>query len=134
MKTVITYGTFDLIHYGHLNLLKRAAALGDRLIVGVSSDEFCIEKGKTAHYSLEKRMEMVADLKYVDKVIPEYNMQQKIEDIKKYQVDIFCLGSDYEKTFLEMDEYEEVSKLCEVVFIERTPNISSTILRSQISK
>ncbi len=134
MKTVITYGTFDLIHYGHLNLLKRAAALGDYLIVGVSSDEFCMQKGKTAHYSLEKRMEMVADLKYVDKVIPEFSMHQKIEDIKKYSVDIFCLGSDYEKTFLEMDEYTEVNNMCEIVFLERTPNISSTILRNQITK
>ena len=82
MKTVITYGTFDLLHYGHLNLLKRASRLGDRLIVGVSTDEFCLEKGKKTVFKLEQRMEMVSDLKYVYLAIPEHNMAQKVSDIE----------------------------------------------------
>lgn len=80
MKTVITYGTFDLLHYGHMNLLKRAKAYGDKLIVGVSSDEFALEKGKKTCYDLNKRMEMLRDLRYVDLVIPEYSMSQKVDD------------------------------------------------------
>lgn len=99
MKTVITYGTFDLLHYGHLNLLKRASRLGDRLIVGVSTDEFCLEKGKKTVFKLEQRMEMVSDLKYVYLAIPEHNMAQKVSDIEKYGADIFVLGSDYSDTF-----------------------------------
>lgn len=86
MKTVITYGTFDLLHYGHLNLLKRASKLGDRLIVGVSTDDFCRVKGKTTVFALDKRMEMISDLRYVSLVIPEHNMAQKINDIEKYSV------------------------------------------------
>ena len=134
MITVITYGTFDLLHYGHLNLLKRASQLGDRLIVGVSTDE-CVEaKGKKPVFSCEKRMEYVADLKYVSKVIPEYNMQQKVEDIKKYHVDIFLLGDDYVETFLKMPEYEQIKDLCKVVFLPRTPNISTTLLKGKLKK
>ena len=134
MKTVITYGTFDLLHYGHINLLKRAKQLGDKLIVGVSTDEFCKEKGKQTIYNLEKRMEMVSDLKFVDLVISEKNMQQKISDIKKFKVDIFVLGDDYKYTFTKMAEYEEVSKLCEVVFLERTKGVSSTLLKEQFKQ
>lgn len=132
MKTVITYGTFNLIHYGHLNLLKRASALGDKLIVGVSTDA-CVEaKGKKTVFSCEKRMEYISDLKYVSLVIPEHNMEQKVEDIKKYGVDIFLLGDDYAETFLKMPEYEQIKGLCEVVFLPRTPNISSTMLKSKL--
>lgn len=129
MKTVLTYGTFDLIHYGHLNLLKRASKLGDRLIVGVSTDEFVKSKGKTPVFNCEKRMEYLSDLRYVDKVIPEHNMEQKVEDIKKYHVDIFLLGDDYAETFLKMPEYEQIKDICEIVFLPRTPNISTTSLK-----
>ncbi len=130
--TVITYGTFDLLHYGHMNLLKRCAALGDKLIVGVSTDEMCNEKGKQCYYSLEKRMEMVADLRYVDSVIPETSMEQKVEDCIKYDVDIFVLGSDYREVFPTMKEYHKIKEKCKIVFLERTPNISSTILKKGI--
>jgi glycerol-3-phosphate cytidylyltransferase len=130
MTTVITYGTFDLLHYGHLNLLKRASQLGNRLIVGVSSDDFVKSKGKEAVFSCEKRMEYISDLKYVSEVIPEYSMQQKVEDIKKYHVDIFVLGDDYAESFLRMPEYEQIKDLCQVVFLPRTPSISTTRLKT----
>ena len=132
MKTVITYGTFDLIHYGHLNLLKRAKTLGDYLIVGVSSDEFCLEKGKQTVYNLERRMEYVRDLRYVDLVIPEYSMAQKVQDITAYDVDVFVLGDDYAKKFLEMPEYELIKDRCMVTFLPRTPDISTTYLKNKI--
>ena len=133
MKTVITYGTFDLIHYGHLNLLKRASTLGDRLIVGVSSDEFAATKGKKTIFDLETRMNYIKDLKYVDLVIPESSMQQKVTDIDKYGINVFCLGDDYAKTFTEMPEYNElIKKGVEIVFFQRTPDISTTILKSKM--
>ena len=131
MKRVITYGTFDLLHYGHLNLLKRASKLGDRLIVGVSTDEFVKFKGKNPVFSCDKRMEYLNDLRYVDEVIPEHNMQQKVEDIKKYDVDVFVLGDDYAESFLKMPEYEKIKDLCEVIFLTRTPDISTTILKKK---
>lgn len=131
MTTVITYGTFDMIHYGHLNLLKRASEMGDRLIVGVSTDACAARKGKTPFHSCEKRMEYIADLKYVSKVIPEHDMQQKVEDIKKYNVDIFLLGDDYAQTFLQMPEYEQIKDICKVVFLPRTPDISTTELKKR---
>lgn len=133
MKTVITYGTFDLIHYGHLNLLKRASMLGDRLIVGVSTDEFCLKKGKKTALDLQTRMNYIKDLKYVSLVIPEESMEQKVTDIRKYNVNIFCLGSDYCKTFTEMEEYKKLIELgVEIVFLPRTPDISTTKLKSNI--
>lgn len=131
MKTVITYGTFDLLHYGHLNLLKRASLLGDRLIVGVSTDEFCTEKGKKTVFDLEKRMEMVSDLKYVSLVIPEHSMMQKVKDIDEYDVDVFVLGSDYSEAFLKMPEYELIKNKCDIVFLQRTDGISTTLLKQE---
>lgn len=133
MKTVITYGTFDLLHYGHLNLLKRASRLGDRLIVGVSTDEFCLEKGKKTVFKLEQRMEMVSDLKYVYLTIPEHDMAQKVSDIEKYGADIFVLGSDYSDTFLKMPEYELIKDKCDIIFLPRTDGISTTILKNERS-
>lgn len=133
MKTVITYGTFDLLHYGHLNLLKRASRLGDRLIVGVFTDEFCLEKGKKTVFKLEQRMEMVSDLKYVYLAIPEHNMAQKVSDIEKYGADIFVLGSDYSDTFLKMPEYELIKDKCDIIFLPRTDGISTTILKNEWS-
>lgn len=97
--------------------------------MGVSTDDCCAGKGKSCVYSCERRMEMVGELKYVDLVIPEHDMKQKIEDIKKYHVDRFVLGSDYSQTFKEMEEYEEVNRLCEIIFLERTPDISTTQLK-----
>ncbi len=130
--TVITYGTFDLLHYGHILLLKRASKLGDRLIVGVSTDDFVQQKGKKTVFPLEQRMEMVRDLRFVDLVIPEYNMAQKVDDIQKYDADIFVLGSDYAQSFLKMAEYPRVAEKCKVIFLPRTPSISTTILKEKI--
>ncbi|MRJ06749.1 MAG: glycerol-3-phosphate cytidylyltransferase [Epsilonproteobacteria bacterium] len=123
-KTIITYGTFDLFHIGHLRLLQRAKALGDRLIVGVSTDQFNAQKGKKSIIPFEHRKEIVANIKGVDLVIPENSWEQKVEDIKKYGVDIFVMGSDWKGKF------DYLKKYCQVVYLERTTGISSTQLRN----
>ena len=123
MKTVITYGTFDILHYGHINLLKRAKALGDYLIVCISTDEFNAIKGKKSYYPYEVRKAMLEAIKYVDLVIPETCWEQKVEDIKKYNVDIFTMGSDWEGKFDFLKEY------CEVIYLPRTEGISSTKIK-----
>ena len=134
MKRVITYGTFDLFHYGHFLLLKRAKALGDYLIVGISSDQFCTKKGKQTILPEELRVEMVKSLKFVDEVILEESMEQKVDDVLKYDVDIFVLGDDYKDVFPRMDEYSKVSQKTEVVFLARTPDISSSDLKAKLLK
>ena len=120
MKRVITYGTFDILHYGHINLLKRAKALGDYLIVALSSDEFNLIKNKKSYYPYEKRKILLEACRYVDLVIPEYNWEQKMDDVKNYQVDIFVMGDDWEGKFDFLSDY------CEVVYLPRTPDISTT--------
>lgn len=123
MKTVITYGTFDILHYGHINLLKRAKALGDFLIVAISTDEFNALKGKKSYYPYEVRKAMLEAIKYVDLVIPETCWEQKVEDVKKYNVDIFTMGSDWEGKFDFLKNY------CEVIYLPRTEGISSTKIK-----
>ena len=125
-KTVITYGTFDLFHIGHLKLLQRIKNLGDRLIVAVSTDEFNALKGKKTIIPYEQRSEIVSNIKCVDFVIPENNWEQKIEDIKKYNVDIFTMGNDWEGKFDFLKEH------CEVVYLDRTEGISSTQLKQTL--
>lgn len=125
-KTVITYGTFDLFHIGHLKLLQRLRSLGDRLIVAVSTDEFNAGKGKTTVIPYEQRSEIVANIKCVDLVIPESSWEQKITDVQKYNVDIFAMGNDWEGKFDFLKEY------CEVVYLERTTGISSTQLKQTL--
>lgn len=125
MKVIITYGTFDILHYGHLKLLKRAKELGDYLIVGLSTDEFCLEKDKNTYYDYDKRKEMLEAIRYVDKVIPEYNFDQKFEDFKKYKVDTFVIGSDY----INSDKLKDIDKYCKLVILDRTPNVSTTKLK-----
>lgn len=132
MKTVITYGTFDLLHYGHLNLLKRAREFGDRLIVGVSTDEFAEKKGKKTVFNLEKRMSMIADLRYVDLVIKEENYAQKLSDIVKYDANVFVVGSDYKDSLPNMPEYNALKAKCEIIILPRTENISSSILKAEL--
>ena len=125
MKTVITYGVFDLYHEGHENLLRRAKALGDKLIVGVTSNEFTRERGKLLLAdSLDIRMNNVRNCPYVDEVILEDHYGQKVEDIMKYQADIFVIGDDWE------GQFDYLKKWCEVVYLPRTPGISSSSLRS----
>ena len=133
MKKVITYGTFDYFHYGHYNLLKRAKALGDYLIVGVSSDEMCRQKGKITILDEKTRMDIVRNLKFVDEVIIENSMEQKCVDVEDHHVNIFVLGSDYSEVFPKMPEYKELLKMnCEVVFLERTKDISTTELKGKL--
>lgn len=127
MKTVITYGTFDLFHVGHLNLLRRAKELGDYLIVAVSSDRFnWEEKQKKCEIPDKDRMAIVDAIKYVDKVIPEDSWEQKIEDVKKYNVDVFVMGDDWKGKFDFLKDY------CEVVYLPRTEGISSTQLKEDL--
>jgi glycerol-3-phosphate cytidylyltransferase len=120
MKTIITYGTFDMFHVGHLNILKRAKELGDRLIVAVSTDEFNKVKGKKVIIPYEQRAKIVESIKYVDEVIPENNWEQKLNDIKQHNVDIFVMGDDWK------DKFDFLKETCEVVYLPRTQNISTT--------
>ena len=127
MKTVITYGTYDLLHQGHINLLKRAKALGDYLIVGVTNDNFDRERGKlNVLNNVLERVEAVKATGLADKIIIEDYVGQKIDDIQKYDVDIFAIGSDWEGKFDYLNEY------CQVVYLPRTEGISSTMLREDL--
>lgn len=125
-KTVITYGTFDMFHIGHLKLLQRAKALGDELIVAVSTDEFNEEKGKKSLIPYEQRAEIVANIKCVDRVITEISWEQKKEDILKYGVDILVMGNDW------CGKFDYLQEFCEVHYLERTREISSTQLKKSL--
>ena len=127
-KTVITYGTFDLLHYGHVEILRRAKQLGDRLIVGLSTDNFNLEKRKKCEISYEKRKQLLESIEYVDLVIPEENWGQKTEDVLKNNVDIFVMGDDWKGKFDFLKEF------CEVHYFERTKGISTTKLKSILHK
>ncbi len=126
MKTVLTYGTFDLFHIGHLNLLKRARALGDKLIVAVSTDEFNAGKGKTTLMPFEHRVELLRSVRFVDEVIAETCWEQKVTDVQRLGVDVFVIGDDWQGKFDFLREF------CEVVYLPRTDNISSTDLKKAI--
>ena len=126
MKKVITYGTFDLFHIGHLNIIKRAKALGDYLVVAVSSDDFNAIKGKKAYQSEEDRMAILDAIKYVDEVILEEHWGQKVSDIKDHDIDVFVMGHDWEGKFDELKDY------CEVVYLPRTEGVSTTKIKSDL--
>lgn len=126
MKKVLTYGTYDLLHFGHINLLKRARELGDYLVVGISTDEFNVLKGKKSYFSYDIRKYMLESIKYVDEIIPENNWEQKIEDIKKYDIDIFVMGDDWKGKFDYLKEY------CEVVYLPRTEGVSTTEIKENL--
>lgn len=128
MKRVITYGTFDLLHYGHVQLLKRARALGDYLIVACSTEALNDYKGKQAYHPYEERKAMLEAIRYVDLVIAESDWEQKIADIKKYEVDIFTIGDDWQ------GEFDYLSKYCEVVYLPRTEGISSSKIKKDLEK
>ncbi|MBO4414741.1 MAG: glycerol-3-phosphate cytidylyltransferase [Lachnospiraceae bacterium] len=126
MKKVITYGTYDLLHVGHINLLRRARELGDYLIVVVSSDEFNAIKGKKAYYSFEDRKKILEAIKYVDEVLPEYTWEQKIDDVVNNNVDVFVMGDDWAGKFDFLKEY------CEVVYLPRTEGISTSKIKEDL--
>ncbi len=125
-KTVITYGTFDMFHIGHLKLLQRAKEYGDKLIVAVSTDEFNEQKGKKTLISFEQRSEIVANIKCVDEVISENSWEQKLDDIKSYKVNTFLMGDDWKGKF------DYLENLCNVVYVPRTEKISSTQLKKSL--
>ena len=130
MKRVITYGTFDLLHYGHINLLRRAKEHGDYLIVARSTDEFnWNEKQKKCYFSYEQRKHLLEAIRYVDLVIPETSWEQKREDIHLYHVDTFVIGNDWEGKFDFLKE-----EGAEVVYLERTPDISTTTIKQDIKE
>lgn len=127
MKRVITYGTFDLLHYGHINLLKRAREMGDYLIVALSTDEFNEnEKCKKTYFSYEIRKQFLESMRYVDLVIPENSWEQKESDILNYRCDIFVMGDDWKGKF------DFLSDLCEIKYLSRTPEISSTKIKKDL--
>lgn len=126
--TVITYGTFDMFHVGHLRLLKRMAELGERTIVGVSTDAFNERKGKKALIPFEERKEIIESLRFVDLVIPEEDWNQKVSDIQLYGVQTFVMGDDWQGRFDSLKPY------CDVVYLERTSGVSSTELRGSLSR
>ena len=128
MKRVITYGTFDLLHYGHINLLRRAKEQGDYLVVALSTDEFNLMKGKKSYFPYATRKRMLEAIRYVDLVIPEENWEQKVKDVQLYQADVFVMGDDWEGKFDFLKDY------CEVVYLPRTPEISTTQIKKELGK
>jgi glycerol-3-phosphate cytidylyltransferase len=129
MKRIITYGTFDLLHYGHINLLKRAKELGDYLIVALSEDEFNEKcKKKKCYFKYYERKKFLESIRYVDLVIPEKCWEQKVEDIKLYHVDVFVMGSDWKGKF------DFLSDICDVVYFPRTAMVSTTQIKDDFKK
>ena len=130
MKKVITYGTFDLLHYGHINLLKRAKSLGDYLIVGLSTDEFNNkEKNKECYFDFENRKLLLDAVRYVDLVVPEENWKQKISDIQKYNIDVFVIGDDWKGKFDYLKDFG-----VEVVYLPRTKEISTSKIKNDLNR
>ena len=123
MKRVITYGTYDLLHYGHIELLRRAKEYGDYLIVALSTDNFNKLKDKKSYYSYEQRKIMLESIQFVDLVIPENEWEQKVKDVKEYNVDTFLMGHDWE------GEFDFLKDLCEVIYLNRTEDISTTQIK-----
>lgn len=128
MKRILTYGTYDLLHYGHIRLLKRAKELGDYLIVALSTDEFNAIKGKKAYHTYETRKKMLEAIRYVDLVIPENDWGQKVNDVKEYHVDITVMGEDWKGN----EKFEELREYCEVVYLPRTSGISTTKIKEEL--
>lgn len=129
MKRIITYGTFDLLHYGHINLLRRAKEQGDYLVVALSTDEFnWDEKQKKCYFSYEKRKQLLEAIRYVDLVIPEENWEQKTTDVELYHIDKFVMGDDWAGKF----DFIEEQTNAEVVYLPRTPEISTTQIKKDL--
>lgn len=130
MRRILTYGTFDLLHNGHIRLLKRAKKEGDYLIVALSTDEFNKIKGKKSYYDYDKRKEMLEAVRYVDLVIPENTWEQKSNDVIKYEVDEVVMGSDWK----DSDRFEYLKEYCDVIYLDRTEGISTTKVKDDLGK
>lgn len=128
MRRVLTYGTFDTLHHGHIRLLRRARALGDYLVVALSTDEFNAGKGKKALFSYEDRKYDLEAIRYVDLVIPENSWDQKRDDVRLFGIDVFTMGDDWK------GEFDFLSDLCEVKYLPRTPSVSSTQIRKMMAE
>ncbi|GAA4820565.1 adenylyltransferase/cytidyltransferase family protein [Nocardioides caeni] len=126
-RTVLTYGTFDLFHIGHLRLIERLAAMGDRLIVGVSTDEFNAGKGKRSVVSYDDRAAIVAAIKGVDLVVPEESWDQKRKDVVAHEVDVLVMGDDW------TGKFDDLKDVCEVTYLPRTAGVSSTEIKQLLS-
>ncbi|MGY0691293.1 glycerol-3-phosphate cytidylyltransferase [Virgibacillus sp. FSP13] len=128
MKKVITYGTFDLLHIGHINILQRAKEYGDYLIVAISTDKFNELKDKKAYYDFEQRKVILEAIRFVDEVIPENSWDQKVDDVLKHDVDVFVMGDDWKGKFDFLKDY------CKVVYLPRTVGISTTKIKSDFNR
>lgn len=128
MKTIITYGTFDILHVGHINLLRRARALGDRLVVGLSTDEFNLGKHKSSLLNYENRKAVLEAIRWVDEVFPESDWEQKVSDIRRYDAEIFVMGDDWKGKFDFLSEY------CKVHYLPRTEAISTTEIKQSLAE
>lgn len=128
MKRILTYGTFDLLHFGHIEILRRAKALGDYLIVALSTDEFNSIKGKKAYHNYETRKKMLEAIRYVDLVIPENTWEQKRQDIFEYKVDVVVMGSDWEGN----ENFERLKDICNIVYLPRTEGVSTTKIKNDL--
>lgn len=126
MKRVITYGTYDLLHYGHIELLRRAREMGDYLIVALSTEEFNQIKNKKSYYDYEQRKMMLESIRYVDLVIPEEGWGQKEKDVDRFDVDVFVMGHDWE------GEFDFLKDKCEVIYLNRTEGISTTKIKQEL--
>lgn len=128
MKRILTYGTFDLLHYGHIRILKRAKEMGDYLVVALSTDEFNAIKGKKAYHSYETRKKMLEAIRYVDLVIPENEWEQKLQDVKDYKIDVVVMGDDWAGS----DKFDYLKEYCEIAYLERTPGISTSQIKNDL--
>ncbi|MBE6816474.1 MAG: glycerol-3-phosphate cytidylyltransferase [Ruminococcaceae bacterium] len=128
MKRVLTYGTFDLLHYGHINILRRAKQLGDYLVVALSTDEFNASKGKVAYHNYETRKKMLEAIRYVDLVIPENCWEQKLDDVKNYHIDTVVMGGDWKGS----DKFDYLKDYCNLVFLDRTPGVSTSQIKNDL--
>ena len=126
MKTILTYGTFDILHLGHINLLRRARALGDRLLVGLSTDEFNSGKHKSALLTYENRKAVLEAIRYVDFVFPEETWEQKVDDIRRFNAHVFVMGDDW------TGKFDFLAPFCQVTYLPRTPDISTTEIRGSL--
>lgn len=126
MKTVITYGTFDILHVGHINLLRRARELGDRLVVGLSTDEFNQGKHKSSLLNYENRKAVLEAIRYVDLVFPENDWNQKVDDIRRFHASVFVMGDDWRGKF------DFLGSHCEVLYLSRTADISTTAIKRDV--